>query len=495
MHLIRIAMACLALISLPLHAANIELAPAIEGEFVMPFPFETMEGLLPPGQPQSFKDHKHIRVSGDIALGDADRLIEVLATLDPFDPTVVSFDSPGGDYREGLQLADILQARNVSTYVDAGDTCLSACALAFLGGRQEVIRRILYAPRRFVHMDATLGFHAPFNTSYPAIPTLNDQTMRLVADLFYGQAREAIRALQTRTKSLEISSDFVFDLLGKGPEEFLYIDRYREAAQNKIYVLADGLSRPQHLGATGARLACALAFDIALSGFGDSIVPNNWSDVASSSFLQRPLSFGDETTVSDDGNGRPVFLVKAIFAGRGVFTCRVSAGNDGVWRLELNGDLPTEAELLGQAANNAGGGLYDLSNINILGTMLPWSALGQEDLYITGDSDIFAIVPEELQRADGPSFNCGGELDPAAEIICRFPILARADATMVAVYLKKREEGAANVRNVQREWVARRNALCRPEWVDQTDQTELTLGGYCLLESTMAQIQTLLERL
>ena len=50
------------------------------------------------------------------------------------DSVVVFLDSNGGDYREGLLLATLFKTRKVRTVVVAGDVCISACAIAFLGG-------------------------------------------------------------------------------------------------------------------------------------------------------------------------------------------------------------------------------------------------------------------------------------------------------------------------------------------------------------------------
>jgi len=485
------------LAAVPVTAADIVEAPPISADFVKAFPSETMEGLVMPGQSLSFANHRHIRITGDIALGDAERLSELLGTNDPFALTLISFDSLGGDYRVGLALADIIYQKRAATFVGPNDTCLSACGLAFLGGTEELIPGVLERPNRFVHTQARLGFHAPFNTTYPTLPTINEQTTRFVADLFYAQAREAIRLLQARIRPLSLNPDFVFDLLGKGTDDFLFVDRYREASQNQITVLTDTMPRPAQMSATAAKLACGYLLDVAISpaeGFGDVIVPGNWTDIADPSVLANAAWFPTDVTMTPYGDGLATFTIDTLLVGRGPFTCTITNASDGIWRGSISGDIPTVPGRMGAQMNLAQSGAFPINVYATLGPYLRWSAIGGEDLMISGPEDaLFAQVPDPLRRFEGPSFDCGGTLDPAAEVICRFPLLARADATMVAVYVDRRDASAADVRDSQRAWIRERDALCRPQFTNQNDPFELSLTGYCLLESTLGQISALLR--
>jgi uncharacterized protein YecT (DUF1311 family) len=481
----------------PALAAEIEEADALTDGYFKAFPSETMEGLTMPGQPFSFANHRHIRVSGDIMPGDVERLAALLGPRDPFALIVISFDSLGGDYRVGLALADVITKSRAATFVGPDDTCLSACGLAFLGGTEELIRGVVNRPNRYVHTQARLGFHAPFNTTYPTLPTVNDQTMRFVADLFYGQAREAIRLLQSRIRPLSLNPDFVFEMLGKGPDEFLFIDRYREASQNQITVLTDRTRRPAQMGATAAKLACGFMLEAAISpaeGFTDVIASGNWTDIADSQVLANASWPPAGVAVEEVGSGRATFTIETILAGRGPFTCIITNARDGIWRGSLAGDVPTVPGRMGVQMDVTRGGDFELSDFTVLGSYLPWSAMGADDLIISGpEQALYEQVPESLRRDEGPSFDCGGTLDPAAQIICRFPRLAQADATMVAIYLAKRDEGVDSLLDGQRAWLRERDAFCRPQATSLEDPFELTLTGYCLLESTLARVSALLR--
>ena len=80
------------------------------------------------------------RLRGEIAQGDVQRLDAALVSSgvsysqDPWRRIVVSLDSPGGSYHEGLDLALAFRKRGLATVVRSGDQCMSACAIAFLGG-------------------------------------------------------------------------------------------------------------------------------------------------------------------------------------------------------------------------------------------------------------------------------------------------------------------------------------------------------------------------
>ena len=59
---------------------------------------------------------------------------------------LVRLESPGGHIKAALEVADMIHARNLDTYV--GRMCASACTIAFLAGHQ-----------RFATDTARLGFH------------------------------------------------------------------------------------------------------------------------------------------------------------------------------------------------------------------------------------------------------------------------------------------------------------------------------------------------
>ncbi|MBB3427945.1 hypothetical protein FHT85_004954 [Rhizobium sp. BK312] len=117
------------------------------------------------------------RLHGEIEQGDVQRLDATLQSSgithaqDPWRKIVVSLDSPGGSYHEGLDLALAFRRRGLATVVRSSDQCLSACAIAFLGGTtlpkdpnpvsdDDPLPGQL--PDRSLEPKAVLGFHPPY---------------------------------------------------------------------------------------------------------------------------------------------------------------------------------------------------------------------------------------------------------------------------------------------------------------------------------------------
>ncbi|KHQ54222.1 hypothetical protein [Mameliella alba] len=103
-------------------------------------------------------------LSGQIVDGDTNRLRAILPPgQNAFDRALIHtrlcLDSPGGSFPEGLDLATYLGETGISTHVAAQDSCLSTCALAFLGGTQFWAEDGLPSNRsRSMHVTATLGY-------------------------------------------------------------------------------------------------------------------------------------------------------------------------------------------------------------------------------------------------------------------------------------------------------------------------------------------------
>jgi hypothetical protein len=86
-------------------------------------------------------DRKHaglfsIYATGQIVPGDR-TAFERLATDGSHD--IVLLNSPGGSLGEGLAIGAIIRERGTTTAVSAPNSCYSACALAWLGGRLRLL--------------------------------------------------------------------------------------------------------------------------------------------------------------------------------------------------------------------------------------------------------------------------------------------------------------------------------------------------------------------
>src|SRR5262245_5960125 len=90
------------------------------------------------------RDGTEAEIVGGLKYGLTDDFLKILGASRQV--KVVHLDSIGGRLGEGERLFDIIRSRGLTTYVSS--KCLSACTLAFAGGR-----------KRYLHKDAVLGFH------------------------------------------------------------------------------------------------------------------------------------------------------------------------------------------------------------------------------------------------------------------------------------------------------------------------------------------------
>ena len=79
-----------------------------------------------------------LEIEGTIAQGDAQRVQSALAALPTSRQIVVRLNSPGGVLQEALRMGRYFSSNGIRTEVlGSSSVCLSACALAFLGGRNK----------------------------------------------------------------------------------------------------------------------------------------------------------------------------------------------------------------------------------------------------------------------------------------------------------------------------------------------------------------------
>jgi hypothetical protein len=90
------------------------------------------------------RDGTEAEIVGGLKYGLTDDFVKILGASRQI--KVVHLNSIGGRLGEGERLFDIIRSRGLTTYVSS--KCLSACTLAFAGGR-----------KRYLHKDAILGFH------------------------------------------------------------------------------------------------------------------------------------------------------------------------------------------------------------------------------------------------------------------------------------------------------------------------------------------------
>lgn len=102
-----------------------------------------------------------IFAEGDIEEGDVERLSQFLSTVAIRKTTAIYLASPGGSLFEGMRLGRFFARQHIKTVVEGNRICASACALAFLGGRDNAGKAW-----RSSSSNSQLGFHA-FSSADP----------------------------------------------------------------------------------------------------------------------------------------------------------------------------------------------------------------------------------------------------------------------------------------------------------------------------------------
>ncbi|NDW04672.1 hypothetical protein [Jiella pacifica] len=180
-----------------------------------------------------------LELAGPIVAGDAERLADRLEF-----GGILCLRGPGGSYPEGVKLALMLHEKGIATEVRAEQSCLSACAIAFMGGSTVTETDLGAFPHRYLHKDATLGFHAP----YLEIGEGDfDRESVLSA---YQAAIQAIGLLIANRETLNLPTQLIEALLEKGSDDFEFVDTVDEAGLYKIGLFGYGdLSYGRALGA------------------------------------------------------------------------------------------------------------------------------------------------------------------------------------------------------------------------------------------------------
>jgi hypothetical protein len=187
-----------------------------------------------------------LRLSGPLKRGDAETAKRILSAL-PAPATksgpraTIELSSIGGDLYEGLKLGYLFRDHNVATVVRRGDTCLSACALAFLGGTSSHDGSERSVDHR-LETGTRLGFHTFYlNASAAEAPTVGDPVRSRHQG--FSEARSGTAALVRYAADLGIDPKFVASMMSTPPEEVAYINTIEEYVSLKICPI--GLDRPQ----------------------------------------------------------------------------------------------------------------------------------------------------------------------------------------------------------------------------------------------------------
>ena len=128
-----------------------------------------------------------IKAMGKIEINDSEKLHKYLSALKSKKHIAIYLNSGGGSLYGGMQLGRYFKKHHIKTVIEGYSICASACALAFLGGRD-------YKGEKWMSSTTTskLGFHS-FSYTHSKYEDM-DRTQKTVSDILkYGQYINANR--------------------------------------------------------------------------------------------------------------------------------------------------------------------------------------------------------------------------------------------------------------------------------------------------------------
>lgn len=198
-------------------------------------------------QPTVTREAPTLRLTGALRQGDAAAMRRILVRLKAESSALgegplatVELSSIGGDLNEGLEMGYLFRDFNVATVVRRRDLCLSACALAFLGGtasREGTERTHAHS----VEVGGKLGFHTFYlNARSGDAPTADDPVRSRRQG--FGEARAATASLVRYAADLGIDPKFVATMMARPPEELAYVNTTEDFLTLRVCPI--GLARP-----------------------------------------------------------------------------------------------------------------------------------------------------------------------------------------------------------------------------------------------------------
>lgn len=168
----------------------------------------------------------HFHYEGPVLQGDADALAEMIDQIVECDVqslppeggncAVLTMHSPGGNYIEGLKLAQMMRDRAITTVIESWAECYSACAFAFLGGSGYSSQQgIGVYGDRIVEPMGILGFHAPYFASEDLETLVAAHGM----DTVLGASREDISLMVQKLVDWNVDPNILGYVVSMGPDE------------------------------------------------------------------------------------------------------------------------------------------------------------------------------------------------------------------------------------------------------------------------------------
>jgi hypothetical protein len=190
-----------------------------------------------------------ITLTGQIQAGDADKLENLISENDY---TIVSLDSDGGDYQEALAIAKVFSDSIAMTIVEDGASCLSACAIAFLGGSGDTDDSGDYAAARSIAPTARLGFTAP------ALDVSDTALTRQTIESAYAHVLKIISDFVLASTNLHVESAAVAEIISPRGSETYFVKTAYDLAH--IGVEIQKVAPPSALTPSMARNLCQMGW-------------------------------------------------------------------------------------------------------------------------------------------------------------------------------------------------------------------------------------------
>jgi hypothetical protein len=164
-----------------------------------------------------------IQLKGKVEDGDTFDLQVYISNLPKKPSVVVYMNSPGGNLREGMRLGRFFFDNKIETAVETKTGCASACALAFLGGRDGATGK----PRRTKASNSGVGFHS-FSRDFDKDKNFTADDMKTIVQ----QTQTQVYLVADYLKSIGADMDILRLMLRAQANQMNYISNDEAIALN-----------------------------------------------------------------------------------------------------------------------------------------------------------------------------------------------------------------------------------------------------------------------